>query len=130
MQHEVATRWISFPTRRSTVAGLLLAAAFGAADPTAAQSLKGGTLRVAVLQDVVNFDPLQYSSVNYPLIRNLYDPLLEYTPDGKAVPGLAESWQIAPDNGSITLKLRADVADIQSAATRALPWPTCRIIAA
>jgi peptide/nickel transport system substrate-binding protein len=58
---------------------------------------------------VVNFDPLQYSAVNYPLTRNLYDPLIEYTPDGKAVPGVVESWQIAPDNGSIALKLRGDV---------------------
>src|SRR5580658_3771939 len=100
-----------FLMRPSTLAGLLLAAAvFGAAGPGRAADLKGGTLRVAVLQDVVNFDPLQYSAVNYPLTRNLYDPLIEYTPDGKAVPGVVESWQIAPDNGSITLRLRADVA--------------------
>jgi peptide/nickel transport system substrate-binding protein len=90
------------------LAGLLMLATV-AVTPATAADLKGGTLRVAVLQDVVNFDPLQYSSVNYPLIRNLYDPLIEYTPDGKAVPGVVESWQIAPDNGSVTLKLRGDV---------------------
>ena len=95
--------------RPSWLAGLLLAAAIGIAGTAGAADLKGGTLRVAVLQDIVNFDPLQYSSVNYPLTRNLYDPLLEYTPDGKAVPGVAESWQIAPDNGALTLKLRGEV---------------------
>jgi peptide/nickel transport system substrate-binding protein len=75
-----------------------------------AADLKGGTLRVGILQDIVNFDPLQFSAVNYPLIRNLYDALIDYTPDGKAVPGLVESWQIAPDSTSVTMKLRGDVS--------------------
>jgi ABC-type transport system substrate-binding protein len=97
--------------RTSRLAGLLLAAAtLGATWPSAAADLKGGTLRVAILQDIVNFDPLQFSAVNYPLIRNLYDALIDYSPDGKAVPALATSWQIAPDNGSVTLKLRSDVS--------------------
>ena len=43
------------------------------------------------------------------LIKNLYDSLLEYTPDGKAIPSLANQWQIAPDSKSITLTLRKDV---------------------
>ena len=38
---------------------------------------------------MTNFDPQQFSTVNFPLIKNLYDSLLEYTPDGKAVPSLA-----------------------------------------
>src|ERR1700689_1345110 len=95
--------------RASRLAGLLVAAATPAS-PVHAADLKGGALRVALLQDIVNFDPLQYSAVNYPLTRNLYDPLIEYTPDGRAVPGVVESWKIAPDNGSITLKLRGDVS--------------------
>jgi peptide/nickel transport system substrate-binding protein len=47
--------------------------------------------------------------VNFPLIKNLYDSLLEYTPEGKAVPSLATAWEIAPDNRSVTVKLRNDV---------------------
>jgi peptide/nickel transport system substrate-binding protein len=39
----------------------------------------------------------------------LYDSLLEYTPEGKAVPSLATAWEIAPDNRSVTVKLRNDV---------------------
>jgi peptide/nickel transport system substrate-binding protein len=93
----------------SALAGLLLAAAVSASPSVSAADLKGGTLRVGILQDVVNFDPLQFSAVNYPLIRNLYDALIDYTPDGKAIPGLVTAWQIAPDNGAVTLTLRGDV---------------------
>jgi peptide/nickel transport system substrate-binding protein len=74
-----------------------------------AADLKGGRLRVAILADMTNFDPQQFSTVNFPLIKNFYDSLLEYTPDGKAVPSLASSWEIAPDNRSVTVKLRNDV---------------------
>ena len=59
--------------------------------------------------DITNFDPQQFSTVNFPLIKNLYDSLIEYTPDGKAVPSLATAWKIAPDNTSVTLTLRKDV---------------------
>ena len=98
--------------RRMRHLGLLGAVmlAGSAVCPGWAADLKGGTLRVAVLQDIVNFDPLQFSAVNYPLIRNLYDALIDYTADGKAVPALVQSWQIAPDNGSVRLTLRGDVA--------------------
>ena len=96
--------------RSSALAGLFLTAAVSASSSASAADLKGGTLRVGILQDVVNFDPLQFSAVNYPLIRNLYDALIDYTPEGKAVPGLVESWQIGPDSTSVTLKLRGDVS--------------------
>ena len=79
------------------------------AAPLSAQQLSGGNLRVAVIADIANFDPHQFSFVNASLIKNLYDSLIEYTPDGKAVPSLAESWQIAPDSKSVTLTLRKDV---------------------
>ncbi len=77
--------------------------------PGAAAELKGGTLRVGILFDIANFDPLQFSAVNYPVLKNLYDSLIEYTADGKAIPGLAQSWKIAPDDSAITLTLRDDV---------------------
>jgi peptide/nickel transport system substrate-binding protein len=86
------------------VAALTTAAGAWAAD------LKGGRLRVALVQgDMTNFDPHQFSTVNFPLIKNFYDSLLEYTPDGKAIPSLATAWQIAPDNTSVTVTLRKDV---------------------
>lgn len=95
--------------RSSAVLGSLLLVMICVPNAGSAADLKGGTLRAGILQDVVNFDPLQFSAVNYPLIRNLYDALIDYTPDGKAVPGLVESWQIAADSASVAMKLRGDV---------------------
>ena len=74
-----------------------------------AQALKGGTLRIALLTDIVNFDPHQFSAVNMPVMKNMYDALIEYTAEGKPEPSLASAWSIAPDNKSITLTLRTDV---------------------
>lgn len=68
-----------------------------------------GILRVGVVGDIVNFDPQQFSAVNFPVIKNLYDSLLEYTPEGRAIPSLASAWTIAPDSRSVTLTLRTDV---------------------
>ena len=98
--------------RPSGLLGLLAPRCGGAHDlpPSSwAADLKGGRLRVALLADMTNFDPQQFSTVNFPLIKNLYDSLIEYTPDGKAVPSLATAWEIAPDNTSVTLTLRKDV---------------------
>lgn len=97
--------------RRHALKGLALLAAapFLASAPAGAQDLKGGQLRVAILSEISNFDPQQFLTVNFPLIKNLYDSLLEYTPDGKAIPSLATAWTIAPDNTSVTLTLRKDV---------------------
>src|SRR4030095_15500990 len=54
-------------------------------------------------------DPPHSSPVNSPLIKTFYDSLIEYTPEGKAVPSLATAWQIAPDNTSVTVTLRKGV---------------------
>ncbi|WP_048648860.1 ABC transporter substrate-binding protein [Nitratireductor soli] len=95
--------------------GVLLAVAaapaFLAAMPARAQAeqLQGGTLRVAVLADMTNFDPMQFSTVNFPLIKNLYDSLIEYTPEGEAVASLATAWTVADDNMSVSVTLRDDV---------------------
>lgn len=99
------------PDRRTVlVAGSLLASGAMALPTLAqAQALKTGKLRVAILADIVNFDPAQFSSQNFPLIKNLYDSLIEYTADGKAVPSLASAWSIGAGNNSVTLTLRRDV---------------------
>jgi peptide/nickel transport system substrate-binding protein len=79
--------------------------------PTAAlaQELKGGTLKVAVLADMTNYDPHQFSTVNFFLIKNLYDSLIEYMPDGTAIPSLATEWAINSDSTAVTVTLRDDV---------------------
>lgn len=74
-----------------------------------AADLKGGTLRVGVLEDMNNYDPMAFSTVNFFLIKNLYDSLIEYTDKGEPLPNLATKWEIAKDNTSVTLHLRKDV---------------------
>lgn len=90
--------------------GALLAAAL-ACTPGAgrAQELRLGLLRVAILAEISNYDPQSFLTINFPLIKNLYDSLLEYTPEGQAVPSLATAWTIAPDSRSVTLTLRQGV---------------------
>jgi peptide/nickel transport system substrate-binding protein len=84
--------------------GILMSAGLAQAQP-----LKGGTLRVALLADVVNFDPMQFSSVNAPIMKNLYDNLIDYDDAGNPTAALATSWTIAPDARSVTIVLRPGV---------------------
>ncbi|MCA0419687.1 MAG: ABC transporter substrate-binding protein [Proteobacteria bacterium] len=96
--------------RQFGMAGLALAGvSLAGALPASAQQLKGGRLRVAVLSELANYDPQQLSTVNFHVIKNLYDSLIEYTPEGKPEPSLATAWTIAPDKKSVTLKLRSGV---------------------
>jgi len=74
-----------------------------------AAELKGGRLRVAILADISNYDPQQFLTINFPIIKNIYDSLIEYTPEGKAVPSLATEWKMGEDNASVTVSLRKDV---------------------
>lgn len=74
-----------------------------------AQDLNGGTLRVALTNDMTNYDPQQFSTVNFFLIKNLYDSLIEYSPEGEAMPSLATQWTISDDNTAVSLTLRDDV---------------------
>lgn len=87
--------------------GALLAAAVAMTAPTASSAQD--TLRVGILSDVNNFDPQSFLAVNFPLIKNFYDSLIEYTAEGEAVPSLASAWDVADDNMSVTLTLRDDV---------------------
>jgi len=97
--------------RRTLLAGVVagVAATSMPMGEALAQALKGGQMRVALLADIVNFDPHQFSSQNASIMRNLYDTLIDYDDAGKAVPGLASSFTIAPDNMSVTIVLREGV---------------------
>src|SRR5262245_14646239 len=95
--------------RRQFIAGMAAAVAAPAVLRSALgqQQLRGGRpLRVAIPFDIINFDPMHFSGTNFPIIKNLYDSLIEYTPEGQPVPSLASAWQIASDSRSVTLTLR------------------------
>lgn len=101
------------PSRRTILSGLgataLAAGTISLPGLARAQDLAGGTLRVALSNDMTNYDPMQFSTVNFFMIKNLYDSLIEYTPEGVAIPSLATEWTVSDDNTSVTLKLRDDV---------------------
>lgn len=87
----------------------LAGSALFAPDRAEAQALKGGTLRIALGDDLLNFDPQQFSTVNFHLIKNLYDSLIDYSEKGEPVASLATAWEIAPDNKSVKVTLRDGV---------------------
>jgi peptide/nickel transport system substrate-binding protein len=72
----------------------------------AAPARKGGTFTYAEAGDFNNFNPWNFSAVNFEMYDQVFSRLLWKDGAGKANPDLAESWQLAPDNLSITLKLR------------------------
>ena len=45
----------------------------------------------------------------YQVIAQMFDPLIASDGSNKLFPGLATSWDVAPDGKSVTLKLRSDV---------------------
>jgi peptide/nickel transport system substrate-binding protein len=73
---------------------------------TAPAAARGGTFTYAEAGDFNNFNPWNFSAVNFEMYDQVFSRLLWKDGAGKANPDLAESWQLAPDNLSITLKLR------------------------
>jgi peptide/nickel transport system substrate-binding protein len=77
-----------------------------------AQALtRGGKMIYARNADSLLLDPvLNERNVDIWILSNLYDTLLEPTPDGHSVqPGLAESYQLSDDGLTFTAKLRANL---------------------
>ena len=80
--------------------------------PTTAPAVaakRGGTITVGVPSDVQTFDPFNLLFQHFPLVQNFYDTLIRYDQSLKPLPGLAESWTVAPDGQSVTLALRNGV---------------------
>lgn len=67
---------------------------------------RGGTLRIGINQDVLNFDPFALNFEHFPTIMAMYDALVRYDSDLNTSPSLASSWEIAADNGSVTVTMR------------------------
>ena len=74
---------------------LVATVALGIYSATAVAQTPSGTLKVALPFDVLTFDPQHFQNQNFPFIKNLYDSLIEYTPEGTAIPSLATSWNMA-----------------------------------
>jgi peptide/nickel transport system substrate-binding protein len=76
------------------------------------QPVNGKTFTMAVAGDPGNLDP-QFTSltVTGQVDRFLYDSLLGFAPDGKALPGLAEKWESTGTTAKFTLRKGVTCAD-------------------
>lgn len=80
-----------------------------AAEP-APQPKEGGVLRVAITGNPVSLDPaLQRDWISRQAIFYMYDTLVWLDENEQPQPGLAESWEVAPDGLSVTFRLRQGV---------------------
>ena len=70
------------------------------------QEPAGGTLRIGINQDVLNFDPFALNFEHFPTIMAMYDALVRYDSDLNVYPSLATAWEIADDSSSVTVTLR------------------------
>ena len=70
------------------------------------QEPSGGTLRIGINQDVLNFDPFALNFEHFSTIMAMYDALIRYDSDLNVYPSLATAWDIADDSRSVTLTLR------------------------
>src|SRR5277367_401710 len=91
--------------RVEILSALLLVLAAGGAE---AAPVRGGQMIYARAADSLFLDPvLNDANVDIWVLTNLYDTLLQPTPDGKGVnPGLATAYKVSDDGLSFTLTLR------------------------
>jgi oligopeptide transport system substrate-binding protein len=70
----------------------------------------GNILRYALLAEPTTFDPdLVQDGTTIDLLQNIYEGLVQWTPQNKLAPAIAESWQISPDGRTYTFKIRPGV---------------------
>ena len=76
-----------------------------------AQPKPGGTIMFAARQDIDTLDPhITNRAATRKILIQFTDTLTVINPkDGKVLPGLAESWEVARDGKSYTFKLRKNV---------------------
>ncbi|HWM94405.1 MAG TPA: ABC transporter substrate-binding protein [Thermoanaerobaculia bacterium] len=78
--------------------------------PTLAFANRGGELRVLIPSDPHGFDPnASRDEIAQTLAPSLYSALLTLDPDGRLLPDLAESWDMADGGRTYTFHLREGV---------------------
>ena len=90
-------------------AGLLLLDAGRPVSPRAATPKRGGTFTLARTAGYSDFNPFNLATGHWASTRSLYSTLTYYDLNLSPQPDLAESWKIAEDGRSITVKLRPGV---------------------
>jgi ABC-type transport system substrate-binding protein len=82
------------------------AAATEAAQPVSAPAQ---VLRIGQVGDLSSLEPYRNATPNYLFIENVFDQLLFNEKNQGFKPEAAESWELAADNMSLTIKLRPDM---------------------
>ncbi len=95
--------------RLSRRGALLSGAALALAGRPRPASARGSEITVGTLGDVLSFDGYQYGDRNYVCQRLFYDHLIDYDYQLNAKPAGLESWAMAPDHRSATLKMRQGI---------------------
>jgi len=68
------------------------------------------TLRYALLAEPTTFDPdVVQDGTTIDLLQNIYEGLVEWTPDNKLAPAIASSWTISNGGRTYTFKIRPGV---------------------
>lgn len=81
-----------------------------AAEATAPQPRRGGTVTLAIQRDLVVMNPMIRTASTERLIRELmFDPLLGKDHQGNIQPNLAEAWEISKDGKLYAFRLRRGV---------------------
>jgi peptide/nickel transport system substrate-binding protein len=103
-------------SRRNALRVATATAALGGLAPSGvgaqeARPQRGGVLTVAMDLEPNSLDPIMGNAVNSDpnVFNQLYDKLYVLDRNGEFVPRLAESWEFAPDNLSVTFRLRRGV---------------------
>jgi peptide/nickel transport system substrate-binding protein len=124
----------SLPRLRRTLAATLLALTLGAHAATASAATPRDQLVIGMnMNNLLSLDPAGATGNDVlGVAANLYDMLVELDPNdlSHVQPALAESWQIAADSNSITLKIRDGVRFQSGAAMTAqdAAWSLQRVL--
>jgi peptide/nickel transport system substrate-binding protein len=71
---------------------------------------KGSQVTISRDEEMLKVDPQDHTSlVGDDFFRHIYDKLVEWSPEGKIVPGLAESWEVSKDGLAWTFRLKKGV---------------------
>jgi peptide/nickel transport system substrate-binding protein len=99
-------RFLRFP-----IFAVLLLAAISLVSCSAGSADDGFVVRLALSGNPSTLDPQATTeTLTFQVTKSLYDTLLEPDDRGALVPALAERWEVAADNLSITFYLRKDVS--------------------
>ncbi|MFD4295364.1 ABC transporter substrate-binding protein [Rhodococcus sp. NPDC058505] len=92
------------------LAGCAGTATDGASDSSSMATDPTATFRYATTYGTSSFDPHKTKvAQDNILLAQVYDRLVQRDPDANAIPGLATSWEFAPDGSTLTLHLREGV---------------------